>query len=63
MIIKSIFEGERGSKRDILILNAGAAIYIYGKAESIEQGIKIAEEIIDSGKALQKLQEYVNYSK
>lgn len=62
LIIKSIFEGERGSKRDILILNAGAAIYIYGKAESIEQGIKIAEEIIDSGKALQKLQGYVNYS-
>ena len=55
-ITKRILQGEKGAKRDIVLLNAGAAIYIAGKAESIQEGIKMAEESIDSGKAMQVLQ-------
>ncbi len=52
----SILNGkEKGPKRDIVLLNAGAAIYTAGKAKSIKEGIKIAKDSIDSGKALEKL--------
>ena len=47
---------EIGAKRDIVLLNAGAAIYISGKAQSIQEGIKLAKQAISSGKALEKLQ-------
>ena len=50
---------EQGPKRDIVLLNAGAALYAGNKAESIEAGIQLAKEMIDSGKALQKLQQLV----
>jgi len=46
---------EKGPKRDIVLLNAGAAIYTAGKAKSIKEGIEIAKNSIDSGKALEKL--------
>ncbi|MBI2139928.1 anthranilate phosphoribosyltransferase [Candidatus Woesearchaeota archaeon] len=55
-IILSILEGkEKGPKRDIVLLNAGAAIYIAGKASSIKEGIEKAKLSIESGKALEKL--------
>lgn len=50
---------ERGAKREIVLLNAGAALYIGGKAESIEEGICIAGETIDSGKAMETLEAMV----
>lgn len=40
-------------------MNAGAALYIAGKAESLAEGIKLAAELIDSGAALQKLEEFI----
>jgi len=46
---------EKGAKRNVVLLNAGAAIYVAGKAASIKKGIEIAEDSIDSGKALEKL--------
>lgn len=51
-----------GAKRDIVVLNAGCALYISGKAESIEDGIKMANESIDSGKALDKLNQLIEFS-
>ncbi|MDP7180180.1 MAG: anthranilate phosphoribosyltransferase [Candidatus Woesearchaeota archaeon] len=55
-IILNILHGkEKGPKRDITILNAAAAIYTAGKADSIKAAIKVAENSIDSGKALEKL--------
>ncbi|GAB5490202.1 MAG: anthranilate phosphoribosyltransferase [Phototrophicaceae bacterium] len=55
-ILRGILNGKlRGAKRDIVILNAGAALWVAGKADNIEQGIKLAEESIDSGNAEQKL--------
>ncbi len=55
-ITLSILSGkEKGPKRDVVLLNAGAAIYTAGKAKSIKEGIEIAKNSIDSGKALEKL--------
>lgn len=61
-ITKKILQGEKGKKRDIVLLNAGAAIYIAGMADSIKEGIKMAEESIDSGKAEKVLEDLVKLS-
>ena len=59
-ITKAILKGEeKGPKRQAVWLNAGAALYIAGKAASIEEGVKLAESLIDSGAALKKLEEFV----
>ena len=57
-ITLAILKGEKGPKRNAVLLNAGAALYIGGKADSIADGIKLAAELIDSGKALAKLEEF-----
>lgn len=59
-ITKAILKGEeKGPKRQAVCLNAGAALYIAGKAASIEEGVKLSESLIDSGAALKKLGEFV----
>lgn len=58
-IIRQIFKGEKGPKRDIVVLNAAAAIAASGKAKEMSEGIKLAEEAIDSGKTLEKLERLV----
>ncbi|WP_432626510.1 anthranilate phosphoribosyltransferase [Brotaphodocola sp.] len=62
-ITMAILNGEKGPKRDAVMMNAGAAIYLAGKAESIADGIRIAGEIIDSGRAKHQLEAFVNGSK
>ncbi len=54
-IIRALFKGEKGSKRDILLLNAAFAIMAGGKAKTPPEGIQLAAESIDSGAALDKL--------
>ena len=54
-MIKLVFEGHTGPARDIVLLNAGAAIYVAGLADSHKAGIEKAAEVIDSGAAMQKL--------
>ena len=54
-IIVNLLKGEKGPKRDIVVLNAGAAIVASGKVDSLEVGIELASESIDSGEALAKL--------
>jgi anthranilate phosphoribosyltransferase len=61
-IIKAVFAGEAGAKRDIILANAGAALYVSEKANSIADGVKVAAEAIDSGLALQKLHALVTYT-
>ena len=62
-ITKDILSGkEKGAKRDIVILNAGATLYVGGMADSIQAGIRLAQETIDSGKALKTLEALVNAS-
>ena len=59
-ITKAIVNGtEKGSKRQAVCMNAGAALYIAGKAETIEAGVRMAENLIDSGAAAAKLQEFI----
>lgn len=59
-ITKAILKGEeRGPKRQAVCLNAGVALYIAGKAASMEEGVKLAESFIDNGAALKKLEEFV----
>lgn len=62
-IIRSIFKGEQGHKRNAVLLNAGAALYIAGKAESTADGVNLAADIIDSGAAEKKLNEFIAASK
>lgn len=61
-IVRAVLGGERGPKRNAVLLNAGAALYIGGRAEGLEQGVALAAEIIDAGKALKTLQEFVRIS-
>ena len=62
-ITRNILNGTlRDGKRNAVCLNAGAAIYVAGKADSLAEGIKIAEETIDSGKAIERMNEIVAFS-
>ena len=62
-ITRGILSGEiQGHKRNAVLMNAGAAIYIGGKAETMADGIQKAAELIDSGKALATLDKFVESS-
>lgn len=61
-IVIDILKGKRGPKRDIVVLNAAAAIYTADRVKSIKEGIKLACESIDSGLALEKLELLKEYS-
>ena len=61
-ITLGILNGEKGAKRDAVLLNAGASLYIGGKAESFKDGVKLAADIIDSGKALEVLNKFIEVS-
>lgn len=62
-ITRAILSGkETGPKRQAVCLNAGASLYITGKAESIQDGVKMAEQLIDRGAALKKLEEFIQES-
>lgn len=61
-MIEGILKSQTGPKRDIVVLNAAAAIYVAGKAKSIELGVACAIESIDSGKALEKLKDLCKIS-
>lgn len=62
-ITRAILKGtEQGAKRQAVCLNAGASLYIGGKAGSIQEGVRLAEELLDSGAALKKLEEFIRES-
>ena len=61
-ITRAILSGEKGHKRNAVLMNAGAALYIGGKAESMKDGIALAAELIDSGKALETLERFIAVS-
>ena len=61
-IVRRILGGEKGHKRSAALLNAGASLYIAGKADSMQDGIKLAAELIDSGKALKTLESFIEKS-
>lgn len=61
-ILKALLGGEKGAKRDAAVLNAAAAMFVSGKHESIEAAIKVANDVIDSGDAKRKLEDFVRRS-
>ena len=61
-ITRGLLNGDKGPKRDAVLLNAGAALYIGGKADSMKEGVKLAAELIDSGKALETLDKFIEVS-
>ncbi len=63
LIVRSVLGGEKGPARDIILLNAGCAIYAADKSGSIAEGIKLAASSIDSGAALKKLELLKEYSR
>lgn len=58
-ITLDILNGSKGAKREAVLLNAGAGLYIAGKAASLAEGVRLAAELIDSGKAKKKLAEFI----
>jgi len=61
-IIREVLSGSEGVKTDIVLLNAGSAIYVAGKAGSIKEGIELARQTIKSGKAMEKLEALIKMS-
>ena len=61
-ITLDILKGAKGHKRNAVLLNAGASLYIDGKADTFADGVKLAAEIIDSGKALETLNKIIEVS-
>jgi len=61
-IIMRILVGEKGPRRDIVVFNAGYALYIAQKAKTVAHGIVMARHSIDSGKAVKKLEHLINFT-
>lgn len=61
-ITKRILGGEKGPRRDVVLMNAGAAFYICDKTKSIKEGIDLAKDILDSKKALDTLEKFIKIS-
>jgi len=62
-IFHRVLRGEEGADRDIVLLNSGAAIFTSGKARDIEEGIKMAQDSIDSGKAYSLFSQFLSFTK
>ena len=61
-ITREILAGKKGAHRNAVLMNAGAALYIAGKADSFDAGIRLAAELIDSGKAAETLEKFIEVS-
>ena len=61
-IVRDILSGKKGNKRNAAVMNAGAALYIAGKAESFEAGVRLAEKLIDVGEAAKTLERITEVS-
>ncbi|MMZ68970.1 Anthranilate phosphoribosyltransferase [compost metagenome] len=58
-IIHRVLNGEQGPYRDVVLANAGACIYVAGLADSLQEGVATAAQVIDTGKAKEKLQQLI----
>ena len=61
-ITRAILNGEKGPKRNVVLLNAAAALYVAGKADSMADGVKLAEKVIDTGLAKAQLERFIKLS-
>lgn len=58
-ITSNVLKGKNGPQRDVILLNSAAGLYVAGNAKSIEEGIEIASDVIDSGKSLEQLNKFI----
>jgi anthranilate phosphoribosyltransferase len=61
-VVRAVLQGKKGATRDVVLLNSGAALYVSGTVASVAEGVRLAAESIDSGKAQQKLEGLVRMS-
>ncbi len=62
-ITRDILTGqEKGAKRDAAVINAAAALFVAGKASNLKESVKLAQSVVDSGKAYEKLEQFVRLS-
>ena len=61
-ITRAILNGKKGPKRNAVLLNAAAALYVAGKADSMADGVKLAEKVIDTGLAKAQLERFIKLS-
>jgi len=61
-VIRSVLNNDAGAARDIVVLNAGAAIYVSGLSASLEDGVEKAQQVIASGAANEKFDQLINYT-
>ena len=61
-ITLAVLNGEKGHKRNAVLLNAGAALYLCGRVDNIKEGVALAGRLIDSGKALETLRKFIDVS-
>ncbi len=61
-IVREVLQGKKGAHRDIVLANAAAALYTAGALRSLAEGVQLAAEALDSGKALNKLNELIEYT-
>jgi anthranilate phosphoribosyltransferase len=62
VIIRSVLNGTPGGPKDIVVLNAGAAVYVSGIAGSITEGVQMADAVIHDGRAIQKLNDLIEFT-
>jgi anthranilate phosphoribosyltransferase len=62
VITRKILEGEKGPRRDVVVVNAGAALMAAGVAGDLPEGIRLAGNAIDDGRAMGKLNELVRFT-
>lgn len=62
-ITRCVLSGEKGARRNAVLLNAGAALFIAGEAKDMQSGVKLASDLIDSGHAIDKLDAFIEASK
>jgi anthranilate phosphoribosyltransferase len=61
-LIRRVFRGERGARRDIVLANAGACFYLAGRCSTLQEGVKLAADIIDSQRAEEKLRQLIEFT-
>ena len=61
-IVKDLLQGQEGAKRNVVLLNASAALLAAGKAADFSEGLSLAAQSIDTGKALDKLEQFIHLS-
>lgn len=61
-ITRAVLDGQQGPKRNAVVLNAGAGLYVAGQAATLEKGVRMAEQLIDSGAAKRQLEQFIKLS-